>query len=86
MYLLWPDNVSTMALASNPVFHFSLKHIEVDCHFIREKVYSKQISLSYIPNTDQVVDIFTKRLTSSRFHYLKDKLMVLPCPISLRGG
>ena len=35
---LWYDNVSALAIASNPVFHACTKHIEVDYHFIRERV------------------------------------------------
>lgn len=36
--ILWCDNVSTLALASNPIFHARIKHIEVDYHFVREKI------------------------------------------------
>ena len=39
--VLWCDNVSTIALASNPVFHARTKHVEVDYHFIRERVLCK---------------------------------------------
>lgn len=84
--VLWCDNDSTMALASNPVFHARSKYIEVDCHFIRERVSSEQITLSYLPTSEQIANIFTKPLPSSRFHYLKAKLIVFPSPIGLRGG
>ncbi|XP_028079137.1 uncharacterized protein LOC114280929 [Camellia sinensis] len=72
--LLWCDNISTMSLASNPIFHSRSKHIEIDCHFIRERVAFMKIDLRYIPTTDQLTGLFTKALTSSRFHYLTNKL------------
>lgn len=50
-------------------------YIEIDCHFIKEKVVAKQIDLRYVPTADQIVDVFIKPLTTSRFHYLKDKLL-----------
>lgn len=74
-----------MALASNPVYHARTKHIEVDFHFIREKVINKDISLQFLSTYDQTADIFTKGLTAARFLLLRDKLMVFPPPICLRG-
>uniref|UniRef100_A0A5B6Z4V3 Reverse transcriptase Ty1/copia-type domain-containing protein n=1 Tax=Davidia involucrata TaxID=16924 RepID=A0A5B6Z4V3_DAVIN len=82
--LLWCDNISAISLASNPVFHARTKHIEVDYHFIREKVLNKELQIHHISTLDQVADIFTKSLPSHRFQYLQSKLMVSTVPINLQ--
>ncbi|GMP88168.1 hypothetical protein CsSME_00040245 [Camellia sinensis var. sinensis] len=84
--LLYCDNVYAIALASNPVFHSKSKHIEVDCHFVRDQVLAKRLVLHYIPTIDQLANIFTKSLFVSRFFYLKDKLMLVSPSFSLRGN
>jgi hypothetical protein len=84
--VLWCDNVSTLALASNPVFHARTKHIEVDYHFVREKVLNRDILLQFISTHDQVADLFAKGLPSAQFSALKSKLLVVPTPINLRGN
>lgn len=71
---LWCDNSGAVALAANPVFHSRTKHVEVDIHFIREKISAKQIEIGYVPAVDQVADIFTKPLAETRFCFLRDKL------------
>ncbi|KAM1296793.1 hypothetical protein ACFX2I_023596 [Malus domestica] len=82
---IWCDNISSIALASNPVFHSRTKHLEVDYHYVREKVVRKQLFVSYVCSQDQLADIFTKGLSSSRFKFLVSKLPVVPPPVSLRG-
>jgi histone deacetylase 1/2 len=81
---IWVDNISALALSSNPVFHARTKHIEMDYHFIREKIFNKDIQAKYISTSAQPSDIFTKGLSSSRFIFLRDKLMVHDLPISLK--
>jgi len=83
--VIWCDNISALALASNPVFHARTKHIEVDYHFVREKVVNGDILIKFISTNDQIADIFTKGLSTARFHFLKSKLMIEPPLISLRG-
>ena len=83
--VLWCDNVSTIALASNPVFHARTKHVEVDYHFIRERVLRKDLAISFVSGKDNLADIFTKPLAGPLFLLFCDKLMPHSFPIRLRG-
>ena len=56
------DNQVALYISSYPVFHERTKHIEVDCHFIREKIASGCISTSFVNSNDQIADIFTNLL------------------------
>ncbi|RVX11138.1 Retrovirus-related Pol polyprotein from transposon RE1 [Vitis vinifera] len=65
------DNQAALHIASNPVFHERTKHIEVDCHFIREKITSGCVAASFVNSNDQLADIFTKSLRGAGFSELK---------------
>ncbi|KAL6291909.1 hypothetical protein ACE6H2_000051 [Prunus campanulata] len=65
--LLFCDNMSALALSSNPVFHSRIKHLDVDFHFVRERVQRKDFLVQYIPTDDQIADVLTKGLHSPVF-------------------
>ena len=62
-----------------------MKNIEVDYHFIRDRVLRKNLQVKYISTNDQLSDIFTKTHPTTRFCFLRSKLMLPVAPLSLRG-
>jgi hypothetical protein len=82
----WCDNMSANALASNPVYHARTKHIELDVHYVRDRVLQHQLKVLCIPTSDQVVDCLTKSLSHTRFQHFRSKLGVTQLPSRLRGG
>ncbi|CAN6722330.1 unnamed protein product [Malus baccata var. baccata] len=82
---LWCDNISAISLAKNPIFHARTKHVEIDYHYIREKVLSNAVSVQFVCSQDQLADICTKSLSKARFIFLRDKLSLHQPQFSLRG-
>jgi hypothetical protein len=76
------DNLSSIRLAENPVFHARTKHIEVHYHYIRENVLEGKIEMVPTNMDDQIADIFTKGLNKVKFEKFREALGMV-CKTSL---
>ena len=68
------DNQGAMELAKNPVYHARTKHIEVQHHFVQEKVARGAIILGYCPTQEMLVDVLTRALARERHERLIRKM------------
>jgi histone deacetylase 1/2 len=63
---LWCDNLGATYLTANPIFHARTKHIEIDFHFVRERVAQKLLDVRFINTGDQLADGFTKPMSTAK--------------------
>jgi histone deacetylase 1/2 len=75
---LWCDNLGATYLSANPVFHARTKHIEIDFHFVRERVAAKKLAIKFISSKDQVADGFTKALPVRNLYEFRRNLNLVP--------
>ncbi|BBN67983.1 hypothetical protein Prudu_242S000300 [Prunus dulcis] len=71
---LFCDNKAAIAIAQNLVQHDRTKHVEVDRHFIKQKLEAKVFQFPFVKSEDQLADILTKAISSKAFHNSLDQL------------
>jgi hypothetical protein len=74
--LLYCDNISVVYMTSNPIQHQRTKHIEIDLHFVRERVAIGDLHVLHVPTSSQYADIFIKGLPTPVFTEFRSSLNV----------
>jgi hypothetical protein len=84
--IVYCDNISAVYLSTNPVQHQRTKHIEIDLHFVRERVSAGTVRVLHVPTSSQFADIFTKGLPSTVFVEFRSSMNVRPTDVPTAGG
>ncbi|KAM1246265.1 hypothetical protein ACFX2J_042353 [Malus domestica] len=84
--VIYCDNISAIALSSNPVFHSRVKHIEIDYHFVRERVIRGDLNVCHVSSKEQFADILTKGLAAPLFQSHCSNLMLSSIKHEIAGG
>jgi hypothetical protein len=77
---VWCDNLGATYLSANPIFYARTKHVEVDYHFVHDRVAKKEIQIRFVLFRDQLADVFTKPRPVASFTAFRFKLRVDPPP------
>ncbi|KAK4354380.1 hypothetical protein RND71_026574 [Anisodus tanguticus] len=83
--VVYCDNISAIYLSHNPIQHQRTKHIEIDIHFVREKVALSHVIVLHVPSSYQYADIFTQGLPRQLFLDFRSSLSVRPPPAQSEG-
>lgn len=75
--IVFCDNKTTLQISFNPMYHEITKHIEIDCHFVRERLQDGMIKLEHTVSKEQLADLFTKSLGKIQHLHLLEKLQVV---------
>jgi hypothetical protein len=68
--------MSVRSASANPVQHHLTKHVEIDLHFVHDRVAIGEVHILHVPTTSQFVNIFTQGLPSTTFSEFRSGLNV----------
>jgi hypothetical protein len=75
--MLYCDNKVTINIANNLVQHDRTKYVEIDRHFIKDKLDEGIVCMSFVGTKEQIADVFTKRLNITYFSNVIDKMSMI---------
>jgi hypothetical protein len=84
--VIFYDNVSAVYMSTNPVHHKHTKHIELDIHFVCERVQLGALRVLHVPTGEQFADVLTKGLSTATFERFCSSLCVAPLTHQIAGG
>jgi hypothetical protein len=84
--IIFCDNISAVYLSDNPVHHKRTKHVELDIHFVRERIALGQLRVLHVPTRHQFADIMTKGMPTSLFDEFRDSLCIRSSDAVTEGG
>ena len=82
---IYCDNLGATYVYANPKLHSKMKHVQIDFHFVKDKVADGSIRVTHVSSEDQLANALTKPLSRRRHQSLRSKLGVLDRTQILRG-
>eukprot|EP00253_Pinus_taeda_P029176 PITA_29176 len=71
------DSQSAILLEKNPTYHLKTKHIDVQCHFVRDMIEDKKVSLVNVDTLKNTADALTKSVSSEKFSWCRETMGVV---------
>jgi hypothetical protein len=84
--LVYCDNISAVYMSANPVHHRRTKHVELDIHFVRERVALGEFRVLHVPTRQQFADVMTKGLPTDIFQEFQSSLCVSTADVTTAEG